>query len=112
VLVLLLMVIGYLNGCTRACSLDIAAQIKIMREIPLVFSGLWFGIYLRMPPEKYNIVSWKKKKELKDHKDLLVSFGFYFEIFEVSSYLIYHVLFFIINIYGIDSEKNPTIFSL
>jgi hypothetical protein len=46
VLVLLPMVIDYFNGYTRAHSLGIAAQIKIMGEPSLVFSGLWFGIYL------------------------------------------------------------------
>jgi hypothetical protein len=43
------MVIDYFNGCARACSLDTAAQIKIMEESSLVFSGLWFGIYLQLP---------------------------------------------------------------
>jgi hypothetical protein len=43
VLVLLPMVIDYFG---------IAAQIKIMGEYSLVFSGLWFGIYFRLPPEK------------------------------------------------------------
>jgi hypothetical protein len=57
VLVLLPMVIDYFNGCARARSLGIAAQIKNMGEPSLVFSGLWFGIYLRLPPGKYNIVS-------------------------------------------------------
>jgi hypothetical protein len=51
------MVIDYFNGYARARSLGIAAQIKIMGEPSLVFSGLWFGIYLRLPPGKYNIVS-------------------------------------------------------
>jgi hypothetical protein len=37
VLALLPMVTGYFNGCTRARSLGIAAQIKIMREPSLVF---------------------------------------------------------------------------
>jgi hypothetical protein len=46
------MVIDYFNGRTRACSLDIAAQIKIMEELSLVFSGLWFCTYLRLPLEK------------------------------------------------------------
>jgi hypothetical protein len=38
-LVLLTMWIDYFNGCARARSLSIAAQIKIM-EPPLVFTGL------------------------------------------------------------------------
>jgi hypothetical protein len=40
VLVLLLMVIDYFNGYVRAHSLGIAAQIKIMGELSLVYSGL------------------------------------------------------------------------
>jgi hypothetical protein len=40
-------------------------------------------MYLRPPPEKYKIVS-QKKKEFKDLEDLLVSFGLYFVIVEVS----------------------------
>jgi hypothetical protein len=55
--VLLPMVIDYFNGCMRACSLGIAAQIKIMGEPLLIFSGLWFGTYLQPPPKKYKIVS-------------------------------------------------------
>jgi hypothetical protein len=41
----------------RAHSLGIVAQIKIMEEPSLVFTGLWFGIYLELPSEKYKIVS-------------------------------------------------------
>jgi hypothetical protein len=70
----------------------------------LVFSGLWFGIYRRLPPGKYKIVSWKKKK-FKDLKDLLVSFRLYFIIVEISS-CIYHILFVTINIYDIDCQKK------
>jgi hypothetical protein len=55
-----------------------------MGEPLLVYSGLRFGIYLRLPLEKYNIVSWKKK-EFEDLEVLLVSFGLYFVIVEVSS---------------------------
>lgn len=87
VLVLLPMVIDYFNGCARARSLGIVAQIKIMGEPSLVFSGLWFGIYLRLPPGKYKIVSWKNK-EFEDLENLLVSFRLYFLIVEVSSCLI------------------------
>jgi hypothetical protein len=43
VLVLLPMMIDYFNGFARARSLGIAAQIKIMGEPSLVFSGQWFG---------------------------------------------------------------------
>jgi hypothetical protein len=49
--------IDYFNGCARARSLGIAVQIKIMGEPPLVFTGLWFGIYLGLPSENYKIVS-------------------------------------------------------
>jgi hypothetical protein len=77
------MLIGYFNGCTRARSLGIAAQ-KIMGEPSLVFTDLWFGIYLRLPSEKYKIVSWKKK-EFEDLKDLLVFFRLYFVIGKNSS---------------------------
>jgi hypothetical protein len=59
----------------RACSLGIAAQIKIMGETSFVFPGLWFCNYLRLPPEKYKIMSWKKK-EFEDLKDLLVFLNF------------------------------------
>jgi hypothetical protein len=76
--------IDYFNGCARARGLGIAAQIKIMGEPPLVFTGLWFGIYLRLPSEKYKTVSWKKK-EFEDLKDLLVSFRLYFVIVKDSS---------------------------
>jgi hypothetical protein len=50
----------------------------------LVFIGLWFGIYLRLPTEKYKIVSWKKK-EFEDLEDLLVSFRLYFVMDKDSS---------------------------
>jgi hypothetical protein len=55
-----------------------------MGEPPLVFTGLWFGIYLGLPSEKYKIVSWKKK-EFEDLEDLLVSFRLYFVIIKDSS---------------------------
>jgi hypothetical protein len=77
------MVIGYFNGYAHARSLGIAAPIKIMGEPSLVYSGLWFCTYLRLPLGKYKIVSWKKK-EFEDFEDLLVSFGLYFVIVEVS----------------------------
>jgi hypothetical protein len=79
-LVLLPMLIDNFNGCARARSLGIAAQIKIMGEPSLVFTGLWFG-FIRLPSEKYKIMSWKKK-EFEDLKDLLVSFRLYFVIAE------------------------------
>jgi hypothetical protein len=78
------MVIYYFNGCTHARGLSIAAQIKIMGEPSLIFSGLWFGIYLWLPLGKYKINLWKKK-EFEDLEDLLLSFGLYFVIVEVSS---------------------------
>jgi hypothetical protein len=86
VLVLFPMWIDYFNGCARACSLGIAAKIKIMEEPLLVFTGLWFDIYIELPSEKYKIMSWKKK-EFKDLEDLLVSFRLYFIIVKDSSYV-------------------------
>jgi hypothetical protein len=70
VLVFLPMLIDYFNGCVRAHSLGIAAEIKIMGEPSLVYSGLWFCTYLWLPPRKYNIVSWKKKN-FEDFENLL-----------------------------------------
>jgi hypothetical protein len=55
------MVIEFFNGYTRAYSLGIAAQIKIMGKPSLLFSGLWFDCPW-LPSEKYNIVPWKKKE--------------------------------------------------
>jgi hypothetical protein len=60
--------IDYFNDCACARSLGIAAQIKIMGEPLLVFTGLWFGIYLGLPSKKYKIVS-RKKKEFEDLED-------------------------------------------
>jgi hypothetical protein len=78
VLVLLPMLIDYFNGCAHARILGIAAQIKIMREPLLVFIGLWFGS-IRLPSEKYKIMS-LKKKDFEDLEDLVVSFRLYFVI--------------------------------
>jgi hypothetical protein len=50
VLVLLPMLIDYFNGCARARSLGIAAQIKIMRETSLVlqvYGSVLFGCLLK-----------------------------------------------------------------
>jgi hypothetical protein len=57
---------------------------------------------MRLPSEKYKIVSWKKK-DFKDHDDLLVSSDFILQLLKKLMYL-YHVLFAMINIYiyGID----------
>jgi hypothetical protein len=85
-LVLLPMVINYFNGCARACSLDIAVQIKTIVEPSLIFSGLWFDIYLRLPLKKYKIILWKNKK-FEDLEDLLILFEFYFVIVKVSLYI-------------------------
>jgi hypothetical protein len=85
VLVLLPMVIEYFNGYTCARSFGIAAQIKINGEPSLVFSGHWFN-FIRLPSEKYKIISWKKKY-FEDLEDLLVSFRFYFIITEDSLYI-------------------------
>ena len=80
VLVLLPMLIDYFNGCARARSLGTAAQIKIMGEPSLVFTGCGLvSVSFRLPSGKYKIVSWKKK-EFEDLEDLLVSFRLYFVI--------------------------------
>jgi hypothetical protein len=50
------MVIDYFNGCTRARSLGIVAQIKIMGEPLLVFLSQWFN-FIWLPSELYKIVS-------------------------------------------------------
>ena len=94
VLVLLPMLVDYFNGCVRSRSLGIAAQIKIMGEPSLVFTGLWFGFYVRLPSEKYKIVSWKKEK-FEDLEDLLVSFRLYFVIAGDSSCNSYYFLLYI-----------------
>ena len=61
----------------------LALRLKIKRREPsLVFTGMWFGVFgvvLRLPSEKYKIVSWMKK-ELENLIDLLVSFSFVFVI--------------------------------
>jgi hypothetical protein len=72
------MLIDYFNGCACAHSLGIAAQIKIMGEPSLIFTGLWFG-FIQLPSEKYKIMSWKKK-EFEDLENLVVSFRLYFVI--------------------------------
>jgi hypothetical protein len=72
------MMIDYFNGCARARSLGIAAQIKIMGEPSLVFSGQWFS-FIQLPSEKYKIMLWKKK-EFENLEDLLIYFRLYFVI--------------------------------
>ena len=61
----------------------LALRLKIKKGEPsVVFTGLWFGgvgVVLRLPSEKYKIVSWMKKG-LEDLIDLLVSFSFVFVI--------------------------------
>jgi hypothetical protein len=52
VLVLLPLVIDCFNDYACARSLGTAAEIKIMGEPSLVFTGLWFG-FLRVPSEIY-----------------------------------------------------------
>jgi hypothetical protein len=56
VLALLPMMTDYFNGCARARSLGIVAQITIMREPSLIFLGQWFG-FIRLPSRKYKIMS-------------------------------------------------------
>ena len=66
----------------------LALRLKIKKgESSMVFTGLWFGgvdVVLRLPSEKYKIVSWMKK-ELGDLIDLLDSFSFVF-IIDVTVY--------------------------
>jgi hypothetical protein len=49
------------------------AQIEIMEESSLLFTGLRFGVYLLLPSDKYKIILWKKK-EFKDLEDSVVFF--------------------------------------
>jgi hypothetical protein len=60
VLVLLSMMIDYFNGRVRARSLDIAAQIKIMREPSLVFSDQWFN-FIRLPSKNTRLYHGRRK---------------------------------------------------
>ena len=74
----------WLINLMAACvHVTLALRIKIMGEPSLVFAGLWIGIFvvLRLPSEKFKIVSWKKK----EFKDLLFSFRLYFVTAVVSS---------------------------
>jgi hypothetical protein len=60
VLVLSPMWIDYFNGCVRARSLGIAAQIKNMGAPLLVFAGILYdicAIIFWLPSEKYKIMS-------------------------------------------------------
>jgi hypothetical protein len=82
------MLVDYFNGCVRARSLGITAQIKNMGASLLVFAGIWYDICATifwLPSEKYKILSWKKKKSLKTSKISSFSFRLYFVIVEVSS---------------------------
>ena len=83
-LVLLPMLIDYSNGCVCQRSLCTAAEIKIMGESSLVFTGCdLVSVSFRPFLENYKMVSWKKKK-FEDLADLLVSFKLYFVIAEDS----------------------------
>jgi hypothetical protein len=65
-----------------------------MRKPLLVFTYLWFGIYiLWLLLEKYKIVLWMNKS-FEDHAVLLVSFRLYFLIAEhsLSIFTIYYLL--------------------
>jgi hypothetical protein len=60
----------------------------------LIFTGLWFGIYIRLTFRKYKIImSWKKTK-FEDLKELLLSFRVYFVIVEdiVCIFIMYYLL--------------------
>jgi hypothetical protein len=83
--------IDYFNGCVRARSLGIAAQIKNMGARLLVFAGIWYdicAIIFWLPSEKYKIMSWKKKS-LKTSKISSFSFRLYFVIVGASSIMYY-----------------------
>jgi hypothetical protein len=54
------MLIDYFNGCARARSLDIVAQIKIMGEPSLIFTGLWFGS-IRLPSGNTRLCHGRRK---------------------------------------------------
>ena len=72
-----------INLMTACVHKALALRLKIKREeSSLVFTGLWFGgvcVVLRLPSEKYKIMSWMKKG-LEDLIDLLVYFSFVFVI--------------------------------
>jgi hypothetical protein len=53
-------------------ALALRLELKLWGEPSLVFTGLWFGL-IRLPSEKYKIMSWKKK-EFEDLEDLLFHF--------------------------------------
>jgi hypothetical protein len=94
VLVLSPMLVDCFNGCVRARSLGIAAQIKNMGAPLLVFAGIWHDICIIifwLPSEKYKIISWKKKS-LKTSKISSFSFRLYFVIVGVSSIMYYLLL--------------------
>jgi hypothetical protein len=50
------MLIDYFNSCVRGRNLGTAAQIKIMGEPSLVFTGLWFD-FIQLSSENYKIMS-------------------------------------------------------
>jgi hypothetical protein len=81
------MLVDYFNGCVRARSLGIVAEIQNMGVPLLVFADIWYDIYaiiFWLPSEKYKIISWKKKN-LKTSKISSFSFKLYFVIVGVSS---------------------------
>jgi hypothetical protein len=65
-LVFLPMLIDYFNGYARARNLGTAAQIKIIGEPSLIFTGLWFG-FIRLPSENTRLCH-GRKKSLKTSK--------------------------------------------
>jgi hypothetical protein len=70
--------IDYFNDCAHARSFGIAAQIKIMGEPSLVFTGLCFD-FIQLSSRKYKIMLWKKI-EFEDLNDLMIYFRIYFVI--------------------------------
>jgi hypothetical protein len=57
------MVFDYFNSCPHARNFGIAAQIKIMEELLLVFSDQWSRI-IRLFSGKYKVV-YERRKSLK-----------------------------------------------
>jgi hypothetical protein len=54
VLVILSMVIDdYFNSCVRVYIIGVTAQIKIIGESPLLFTGLWFEFKKQLIPTSF-----------------------------------------------------------
>jgi hypothetical protein len=70
-----------------------------MKELLLLFTSLWFDIYVIFSTaiKKYKIAAWKKK-EFENLKDLFVSYRLYLLIAEKQLIYLYNVLFATSNI--------------